>query len=392
MQEAVTEEQVVAPSDTGRVHDTASSLERMRALIDVSQALSVQTDLDALLRLVTVEAARLLDAERATLFLVEPESNEVVAHVVAGAPFQLRLHLDAPGLVTFVARTGETINLPDAYADPRFNRAMDQRTGFHTRSLLTSPLRDRGGVIVGVLQLLNKRDGAFTSDDEELVLAVGVSAAIAIQNTRLQQDLSEQFASFIATMVATLDARDPQTAGHSARVTRCAVLLAEDLGMDGERIEFIRLAGQLHDFGKIRVPEAILTKPGALTPEEYVIMRRHVEWTQDLLERIRFSRRLRELPEIAAMHHERPDGGGYPRGLKGDALPLEARILAVADAFDALISQRYYKAGLTPAAALAILERDAAVNRVDGSVVAALRRLLERGEFAALGAAVEAPA
>ena len=144
-------------------------------------------------------------------------------------------------------------------------------------------------------------------------------------------------------------------------------------------MEFVRLAAQLHDFGKIRVPEAILTKPGALTPEENDIMRHHVEWTRELLERIRFRRRWRSLPKIAAMHHERPDGGGYPNGVQGDALPLEARILAVADAFDAITSKRYYKAGADAASALAILQRDGLTGRVDATVVAALARILANG-------------
>lgn len=171
-----------------------------------------------------------------------------------------------------------------------------------------------------------------------------------------------------------IDAKSPWTYRHSTEVARYAVGIAEELGLDAAERRRLRRAALLHDLGKLGVSSAILDKPGRLTDAELAEVRRHPDHTLRILERVA---PFRDLAEVAAMHHERVDGRGYHRGVGGDALPLEARILAVADQFEALSAERPYRERLERAQVLAILERDLGTG-IDADVFAALQRYLER--------------
>jgi len=156
-------------------------------VLNVARQLGATTDLDTLLDVVVNEAARVLHAERSSLFLFEPETNELVTRVAMGMA-TLRVPADR-GLVGTVARTRQMINVPDAYADPRFNQAVDQKTGFRTRSILTVPLTDHEDSLVGVLQVLNKKSGTFGREDEFIASVLGAQAGVAIQRARLMQEV-----------------------------------------------------------------------------------------------------------------------------------------------------------------------------------------------------------
>lgn len=162
----------------------------------------------------------------------------------------------------------------------------------------------------------------------------------AVQQTN--EDLIHTYDTTLAGWVAALDLRDEETNGHSQRVTQLTVRLARAMGLDDEAIVQIRRGALLHDIGKMGIPDAILRKPGALTDEEWAIMRRHPEYADQLLAPIRF---LQPALNIPYYHHERWDGTGYPCGLQGEAIPLPARIFAVVDVYDALRSDRPYRAG-----------------------------------------------
>jgi HD-GYP domain-containing protein (c-di-GMP phosphodiesterase class II) len=171
-------------------------------------------------------------------------------------------------------------------------------------------------------------------------------------------------------------------------VTGVAVALAKELGYPAQRIEFIRVAAVLHDYGKIAIPDAILMKPGRLTADEFGQMRSHAGKTIEILSRVYFTKDMRKIPEIAGMHHERLDGTGYPSGLKNGEIPQEGRILAVADVFHALLQERPYKKAFTPREALAECKKltaphigrfgDEEGTHLDIEVVDALERILER--------------
>jgi HD-GYP domain-containing protein (c-di-GMP phosphodiesterase class II) len=184
--------------------------------------------------------------------------------------------------------------------------------------------------------------------------------------------------SLLATFSAALEARDPYLRGHSARVTAFAEGLAVALGWRGRRLDALRLGGSLHDVGKISVDASVLRKSGPLTEEEFGQIRRHPVAGARLVEV--FDDFLAAVPSVLH-HHERWDGTGYPHRLEGDSIPLEARVLGVADAFDAMTSVRPYRPALSVAAALAELERCAG-SQFDPWLARTFVDRWERGEIA----------
>jgi HD-GYP domain-containing protein (c-di-GMP phosphodiesterase class II) len=177
------------------------------------------------------------------------------------------------------------------------------------------------------------------------------------------------------TLVTAMEAKDEFLRGRSARVADLAASVAAELSLDEDTIEDVRLAGRLHDVGYIGVREAVLRKPDALTPEEYAEVQRHVDVGLEILGPLKH---LGGLLQAVADHHERWDGAGYPRGLAGEAISLGGRILAGADAYDAITSARAYRGAMTPAAALDYLATRVG-TQFDARVYAAMRRVVERG-------------
>lgn len=342
-------------------------------LLEITQQLTAETDLDRLLNLIVTRTTQLLDADRTTMYLLDQETGELWSKIAEGT-MTIRLPL-GHGLAGYVAQTGEVINITDVQNDPRHAARFEKLTGYRVHTMLAAPMRDRAGHVIGVIQVLNKRDGVFTSRDEEVITALASSAAIALENARLHTQVQRMLDSVIATLSAVIDARDKQMTGHSQRLTDYAMAIAQRMGLPAERIEVIRIAGLLHDVGKIGVPEAILTKRNELTPAEKIIMRDHAQLTYKILSTINFSDNLRDVPRIAAHHHERLDGSGYPLGLKGEEIPLESRILAVVDVFDALTTPRYYREPMSDQEALAELEKGAG-KLFDARVVAILKELV----------------
>ncbi|MEI6042776.1 MAG: HD domain-containing phosphohydrolase [Chloroflexota bacterium] len=320
-----------------------------KALVRVAILLNSESNLDHLLDLIISESNRLLEADRTSLYLVDYESNEVYTKIALGVDgFEIRVPL-GKGLCGTVAVTGETINIREAQSDDRHAGDMSD---YITHTLLTMPLRTHSGKIVGVIQAINKKTGVFDARDEEILAAFCGLAAVSIENATLRRDIERMFNSFVVTMAKTIDARSPQTSGHSERVAQYAKKVALQLGMMSDQVRLIELAGLLHDYGKIGVPEAILMKPGRLTEEEWVWMRSHVVQTREILSNIYFIGDLNRIPLIAGQHHERVSGKGYPLGLPGDKIEFEAKILAVADVFDALTYKRYYRNPMTADEAL----------------------------------------
>ncbi len=360
-----------------------SQAERLEVLLDITRRLMSVTDLDALLRLIAEATTELLDADRATIFLVDPDRGELWSKVALGIDIgEIRFPLGT-GIAGLVAATGETISIPDAYADERFNPEPDRRSGYRTSSLLTYPMKAHDGRVIGVFQAVNKKGGPFTSYDEDTLSSLAASAAIAVENAQLVSEQRQLWKTLIETLAVTIDARDQQTAGHSQRVTRYAGVIGRELGLTGKELERIRAAALLHDYGKIAVRDGVLKKAGKLDDREFAYMKAHAEKTGEFLAHLEFPRDMREVPLIAAQHHERMDGKGYPRGLPGVEILRGARIVACADVFDALTSPRYYKPAYPIAKTLEIMDGMAG-DHLDREVIAALHRCLP-----ALEAAVE---
>ncbi len=320
------------------------------ALVNIGQAVAAEKNIDLLIKTIAEETKTAMNADRCTIYLYDKENNELYSKVATGLDTkELRIPADR-GLAGHVLKTGETINIKDAYTDPRFNPDVDKKTGYRTKTILCMPIKNFNQEIIGVFQVLNKFDEYFTPDDEDLLIAIASSAGISLENAQLferQRKLLEEqkvvLDSFIETLATSIDARDKITAGHSSRVKMFATLIAQEFGMEQNDIYILEKAAALHDIGKIGIRDSVLQKEGKLTPEEYKHIQEHVEITHHILEKIHMSKDFQQITEIACSHHEKYDGTGYYRHLKGEEIPFGGRILAVSDVFDAITSKRHYR-------------------------------------------------
>jgi HD-GYP domain-containing protein (c-di-GMP phosphodiesterase class II) len=211
--------------------------------------------------------------------------------------------------------------------------------------------------ILAVDNLDSKRP--LVETDLRLLKGIAAVLGISIKNANLIEARERQTKSILHVLGASIDARDPLTKGHSEMVTEYAMGICETLGIDSAYKEAVRVAAFLHDYGKIGVPDAVLKKPGKLTMEEMGIIRTHASKTKAILEQIHFEGVFTEVPAIAGYHHEKYDGSGYPDGLRGEAIPLGARIIAVADFFEAITSMRHYRAPMGETEAMLLLRKKA---------------------------------
>ncbi len=320
------------------------------SLVKIGRSISAVTDINILLKVIAEETKVAIQADRCTVFMYDKEKNELWSKVALGLDSQeIRFPADK-GLAGYVVKTGEPLNIPDAYNDPRFNPDIDKETGYRTKTILCMPIKNNNKEIIGAFQVLNKLSGVFTKGDEDLLAAIGGSASIALENAQLfeqQKELYKEqkilFESFIDTLAKSIDARDKITAGHSSRVKLYSMLLVEELGCDDKFKELVEKAAILHDIGKIGIRDSVLQKEGKLTDEEYKHIQEHVRITHDILEKIHTSEDFKMITEIACSHHEKYDGSGYYRHLSGEDIPYGGRILAVADVFDAITSRRHYR-------------------------------------------------
>ncbi len=469
----------------------------IQILNEIGYALSAQTSQSELLDTVLTRARRAARADGGSIYLVDGEALRFTCSQNDTIPFRasrLQLPLDHSSLAGFVTVTGQTLKIDDAYAVPpeapyRPNLTFDRETGYRTRSMLLVPMKDRDGVVIGVLALVNRKSRGgealasweqiepFTDTDATLAGSIASQAAVAIENYRLYREIRNLFDGFVDAAVTAIEARDPSTGGHSHRVAALTTALAQsvDLASTGPfaQVRFTRneltelhYAAMLHDFGKVGVREEVLLKAnklfdwemrgiearfriaglqvmlevlreelpardepaalaqldadlalvrrlnrpgnrptkaeaarlegiaqlwqldpsaallqpreaqrlciplGSLDPEERLEIERHVTHTFQFLRAIPWTRDLARVPELAYCHHEKLDGTGYPRKLAGDEIPLGARLMTIADIFDALTAgDRPYKAGMTPARAVDILRDEAARGRIQSEAV-----------------------
>lgn len=320
------------------------------ALLQVGRTIAIETNIDNLLTIIAQQIQQALCADRCTVFLLDDEHNELWSKVALGLESKEIRFSASKGLAGHVAMSGETINIKNAYENEYFNKDIDLETGYKTRNILCMPIRNLSHQIVGVFQVLNKLDGDFTQKDEDLLIAIGSSAGIALENANLfnkQKKLIDEqknlFISFINALSASIDARDKITSGHSKRVMLYAGLICDKCKLSDKQKETIKNAALLHDIGKIGIKDSVLQKEGKLSADEYEHIKEHVILTHSILGKVYISKNFEEVTSIASSHHEKYDGSGYFKGLKGEEIPFGGRILAVCDVFDAITSKRHYR-------------------------------------------------
>lgn len=360
------------------VEELERRLADYEALLEIGVELASTLELSRVLSLALAKAEELCRCETGSIWELDRERGELFFRVVRGSAANDISDLRVPlgrGIVGAVATSGEPALVADVTADPRWRGELVPT--FTTRSILAVPLAAHGEVI-GVLQLLNPigRDGFDAGDLRRMQLFAG-PLAHALDNARLYAAQQRQFLDTVTALAEAIEKRDPYTGGHVRRVVALSLLLGRELGLSRRQLERLRLGATLHDVGKIGVPDEVLRKPSPLAGAELTVMARHTEAGAEIVARMRG---LRDLLPVVRNHHERLDGQGYPDRLAGEEIPLAARIVAVADAFDAMTSDRPYRPALSLGSAAEELRREAG-GQFCPAVVAAFARLFERGEF-----------
>lgn len=331
---------------------TKEKLEEFSKLMEVSVILNSTLNIDLLLSRIISEARKVMESEGCSLMLRDPETEELIFKTVHGKKSQKIKEFRIPagkGIAGWIVKHKKPVIVDDVSKDPRFYAETDIKSGFKTKTLLGVPLIAKGEVI-GVIEAVNKKAGRkFTESDKEFFIALASQAAIAIQNAQYYSELRNLFLSIVRSLTAAIDAKDPYTRGHSERVTKYSVMLAKAMKLSSQEIEKVQLAGLLHDIGKIGIDEKILQKPARLTPEEYKEIQKHPVIGESIMKHINALKDV--LPGIRN-HHERWDGRGYPDKLKGQRIPLLGRIIALADTYDAITSDRPYRKGASSKYAL----------------------------------------
>ncbi len=331
--------------------------EETSKLIEISNILNSTLNLNLLLQRIISEGRKALKVEGCSVILKDNKTGDLVFHTVSGKKSKELKKIKIPpgkGIAGWIIENRKPAIVNDVTQDKRFYSGADRRSGFKTRNLLGVPLfaRDK---LLGLIEAVNKKGGEnFTESDMKFLMGIANQAGIAIQNAIFYKENRNLFISIIKTLINAVEAKDIYTRGHSERVTKYTILLAKELNLNGKELENIFLSALLHDIGKIGINEAILLKPGKLTPEEFEEIKKHPIIGERIMAPITALKDV--LPGIRN-HHERWDGRGYPDGLKGEDIPLAGRIIALADTFDAMTSDRPYRKALPVKVALEEIKR-----------------------------------
>ncbi|BBO79025.1 hypothetical protein DSCW_64420 [Desulfosarcina widdelii] len=356
---------------------------------EIGQIISKYTNIKDVIETVVGLFEKRLDYDRGFILLANADRSLLEFH--AGFGYDLNkldiikksaFHLNKPDskgvfVVSFREQKPFLINDIEEISPNLSKRSLAFAHQMGSQSFICCPIICDGQSI-GILAVDNLRSKRpLVKSDLSLLMGVASVIGISVRNADLMEARQRQFSSILQVLAASIDARDPLTAGHSEKVTEYALGICEELNLSTNYREMIRVASLLHDYGKIGVPDSILKKPGRLTKEEYETVKTHAQRTQSILEQINFEGIFSQVPEVAGSHHEKMDGSGYPNGLKGEEIPLGARIIAVADFFEAVTAKRHYRDPLPISYAFRLLEKGRSVH-FDEKVVDAFIRYYEK--------------
>jgi HD-GYP domain-containing protein (c-di-GMP phosphodiesterase class II) len=326
-----------------------SKVKELSKLLEALKELNAAIDLQDIFQGILNQMVMIAEAKEATLWVLEKEKNRIVAKASCGVSAEslpLPTLTVGEGIIGNVINTGKTDVVENA----------EQGMGEY-KAMLTVPLKAKGQTL-GAIQLVNKKDrSAFDDRDVKLAVTLAEQSGLALHNSQMYDELYKMFLSMIRMLAEALDARDPLTKGHSERVARYAWLIGKRMKLDPQVCFELYQAAILHDIGKIGIEDRILRKTTGLTDSEYELMKKHTEIGARILSAIKPNRFFQKSIDTALLHHERMDGSGYPNKLKGEEIPLFARIVGVADAFDAMTTVRTYSEGMSVQEAAAELIR-----------------------------------
>ncbi|KAF0111975.1 MAG: putative signaling protein [Chloroflexi bacterium] len=368
-----------------RLHDqTMRQVERLKAIHTVDETINASLDLRLTLNILLEQVVSQLDVDSADILLFNPSILRLEFAAGRGfrspaiESFQLRLGTGLAGRAALEKRTITQSFLHQTGSDTHEFQQMVAAEGFETQIVV--PLVAKGE-IKGVLEIFQRNPLALDPDDMSFLETMAAQAAMAVNNSQLFDglqrsniDLSMAYDATIEGWSKALDLRDKETEGHTQRVSEMTIDLSEKMGMNQTELVNVRRGALLHDIGKMGITDAILLKPGPLTDEEGNIMRKHPALAFEMLSPIAY---LREALDIPYCHHEKWDGSGYPRGLKGSQIPLAARVFTVVDVYDALTSDRSYRKAWKKEKALAHI-KEGSGSHFDPAVVKAFLEMVGR--------------
>lgn len=287
---------------------------------------------DVLLENIMDSSLQITNADAGSILLAEGEN--LVFRIVRGSKSTKLLGFPIPksqGIAGWVLENGASVRTDAVKDDERFNSEVDRMTGYNTQSMLCAPLNLSTGAI-GVIELVNKKTGSFTAEDEEMISYFADQAAIAIMRSQSLENQKNYEIHLTTILVDTMDSHVNEKRGHSKRVAKYCLLMARAINMSEDEKKKLYRACLLHDIGFLKIKINEVT-----SIEEF---KTHSKLGYDILHPVNF---YTDVAEIVLHHHERYDGKGYPSGLKGESIPLESRMIAIAEAFDAMVSKASYK-------------------------------------------------
>jgi len=341
---------------------------------EIGQSISKRFGAADVLSSVVRACKKWLDYDRCMVLLADGERRRLVfsagyGHDVRESKLLRRtaFHLDNPGsrgvfVICFKEQRSFLVSKLDEIEGDLSLKSVCYARELGAESFICCPIVSNGESI-GVLAVDNvKTKRPLVETDRSLLIGVASAVGICLRSEELLKSKDRQFRSILKGLAASIDARDPLTRGHSEKVTEYALGICDELGLSQEERQVISIAALLHDYGKLAVPDSILRKPGRLTPREHDLVKIHAERSEKILSQISFEGIYQQIPAIAGAHHEKVDGSGYPRGLRGEQIPLGARIIAVADFFEAITAKRHYHEPMRREQAIALLKQEAGIS------------------------------
>jgi HD-GYP domain-containing protein (c-di-GMP phosphodiesterase class II)/methyl-accepting chemotaxis protein len=353
------------------------AVERLSTIYKIGLAINSTMDIDRLFNLIVRTSMATLKANFGYIILYDAENSGLnVTNLIGSGKLlapKTAITMKDSSVSTWVIRNRQPLLIADINEAPQFDRFSE--LGYERKSLICAPLLVKDEII-GTISLVNKTDDSqFNSDEMEMLSTIAAQAAISIKNATLYDEQQQTYLNTIQALVSAIEASDSYTKGHSERVTRYSLEIGRGLNLSADRMQVLERAAILHDIGKIGIDLSLLHKEGKLSPQDIKDLQQHPSIGMHILEPIEF---LHDVRVCIGQHHERFDGRGYPNRIKADVQLLEARILTVADAFDAMTSDRPYRKALSLDVALAELHGNAG-RQFDPEIVTVFSEAIEEG-------------
>ncbi len=355
------------------------AVERLSTIYKIGLAINSTMDIDRLFNLIVRTTTTTLQANIGYIILYDAKNSclnvtNLIGHGKLLAP-KTAIPMKESSVSTWVIKNRQPMLITDINDMPQFDRFSD--LGYERKSLICAPLMVKDEII-GTISVVNKSDESrFNAEEMEMLSTIAVQAAISIKNATLYDEQQQTYLNTIQALVSAIEASDSYTRGHSERVTRYSLEIGRRLSLTADRMQILERAAILHDIGKIGVDLSLLHKKGILTPQDIKDLQQHPTIGMRILEPIEF---LHDVRVCIGQHHERFDGMGYPNRLRKDELLQEARILSIADAFDAMTSDRPYRKALSLDVAIAELH-DNAGTQFDPELVSVFSQVIDEGTF-----------